>query len=274
MRVGQVIFALLVVTAMGLGVWWALLDEQASPTGQQSSGESAGALGTAHEPADVKPQESALPRPAVSSEITYRELISQRVVEARKPFKLPQSPHMRSPSGEKDPLQCEPADSDCDLSSPHFALSWDEAQWMRRHGFLDAKQVLAVSQLSDEEIDERAQLGDPAAVSELAKRYLARGDELEAKEVLMDGIRGGNIFAAHQLAAVDEGRSLPFNKRPGLEWLLVARRMGDSQVGMSYILTRYPNLQPQEIDHAMLVADRRIEQFRLNSRVIERRPDR
>ncbi len=43
---------------------------------------------------------------------------------------------------------------------------------------------------------------------------------------------------------------------------------------MSYIIARYPNLQPAEIDQAMTVAERLSERLNLGNRVIERRPGR
>lgn len=275
MQASKVAVAGLVLSGLVFGFWWAQRgsaehhsDRRHIPSASAQIGESAIAVDRG-----VSSRDAPLAT-AERNESSYRETIRRRVEHANKPFKIPAPPAMRSPTGEKDTLQCAPPDSHCDAFGPLSASSWDEAQWMRRHGFLDAAQALAAADWSETELDHRAQLGEPAAVAELAKRYLAKGEELEAKEVLMDGVRRGNIYAAHQLAAIDEGRTLPFYKRPGLEWLFVARRMGDAQVGMTYITSRYPNLQPSEIDHAMLVADRRVEQFRLHARPMERRPDR
>lgn len=271
-KVAGVLFSLVV---FGIGLWWIQEGGLNSDLGEGSDSQGVQRI----EEGSISSELGASSARASfvgahSSGAAYSESIRQRVVNANKPFDLPDPPAMRSPTGEKDVLQCAPSDSHCDAFSPLFASSWDEAQWMRRHGFVDAAQQLAAAEWSESELDLRIKAGDPVAVAELAKRFLSKSEELEAKEVLMDGVRNGNIYAAHQLAAIDEGRTLPFYKRPGLEWLLVARRLGDAQVGMTYIMSRYPNLQPSEIDHAMLVADRRIEQFRLNGRTVERRPER
>lgn len=211
---------------------------------------------------------------ATSQAISYRDAIRQRVAASSRRMNLPPPPAMRSPSGEIDPLQCERSSSTCQYFSPMSAKSWDDAQWMRRHGFLDAAQLAEAERWSDAELDTRVKFGDPAAVAELARRFLENGDELYAREVLMDAVRRGNVYAAHRLAAIDNGRSFPFHTRPGLEWLLVARRMGDTEVTMTYIASQYDQLQPRELDHAMLIADRWAERLNLHSRPLQRRPER
>ncbi len=211
---------------------------------------------------------------ASSESASYSDVIRRRVAASSRMMMLPSPPAMRSPSGEIDPLQCERSSSTCEFHSPLSAMSWDEAQWMRNRGFLDAEQLAEAAGWTSAELDARAKSGEPAAVAEFARRLLENGEELQAKEVLMDGIRRGNVYAAHRLAAIDEGRSLPHYSRPGLEWLFVARRMGDTQVTMSYISGRYPGLSQSEIDSAMLFADRWSERLNLQNLQIQRRPER
>lgn len=214
------------------------------------------------------PQQSSTSAPRLS----LRDSIRQRAEQESREFRDPVAPASRSSTGATDPLQCIDADARCGEGDPLAASSWDEAQWMRSRGFVDQVQRNRAQGWTDSELEDRYRNGDPAAVSELARRFAQSGEELAAKKVLSDAVRGGNVFAAHELAGLDAGRSRPHYSRPGLEWLFVARRLGDGKVTMLYILERYPNLQPQEIDHAMTVAERVSERLDLPNRPVERRP--
>jgi|GEM_PF-4968724 len=208
-----------------------------------------------------------------SSRAPLRDLIRESAERESREFRDPVAPALRSPTGATDPLQCAVSVGiDCEQRGPLVAASWDEAQWMRSRGFLDEAQLETAKIWTDGELDDRYRNGDPAAVSELARRFAQSGEELAAKKVLADAVRGGNVFAAHQRAAIDAGKSAPHYSRPGLEWMFVARQLGDGRVTISYILARYPNIQPHEIDQAMTVAERLSERLNLRSRQIERRP--
>ncbi|MBT9161209.1 MAG: hypothetical protein DDT26_02513 [Dehalococcoidia bacterium] len=208
-------------------------------------------------------------------EMSLRASIRENAQRASREFRDPVSPALRSPDGRIDPLQCFPLEGhQCQQSDPMVAASWDEAQWMRSRGFLDAQQIERAKAWTDAELDDRYRNGDPSAVIELARRFEESGESLAARKVLADAVRGGNVFAAHQLASIDSGRATPHYSRPGLEWMFVARQLGDGRVTMSYIIARYPNLQPAEIDQAMTVAERLSERLNLGNRVIERRPGR
>lgn len=275
MDIKKITLAVLGLLAIGLGWHWhALRSAEAEVARQSGVPESHLELDGSGLGPDAAETDHDSDANLVSSSLSYRETIRRRVEDANKRFVLPKPPAMRSPSGAKDALQCEPPGDGCDPSSPLVARSWDEARWMRDHGFVDPSQKLAASGWSEETLDQRIRAGDPLAVAEMARRFLADGEELEAKEVLMQGVRNGNVYAAYQLAAVDEGRRLPVPMRWGLEWLFVARRMGDSQVDMSFIMSRYPDLTHAEIDHAMMAADRRTQQLGISTRSVRLRPDR
>lgn len=266
---------LILVVVLAFGLWW-LQQQPADETGMKG-GHAMAASGALDSDASAGSLERAMDDPGVvgrQTSETYRDQIRQRVANASRKISLPAPPAMRSPSGDIDLLQCARSDADCDYFSPFFASSWDEAQWMRKHGFVDEEQLKEAANWSELNLDRRLRGGDQLAVAELARRFVAEGRELEARELLKDGVRNGNIHAAHRLAAMDEGRTLPHYSRPGLEWLFIARRMGDSQANMTYIMSRYPNLQPHELDHAMLIADRHVERLGLNARPVRRRPER
>lgn len=202
-----------------------------------------------------------------------RGSIRRRVEEERRKFDLPSELPARSPTGAVDALQCIDGDLGCDPENPLRARSWPESQWMRERGFVDDRQQAIAERWSDAELDARYRAGDPAAVLELARRFSLNGEDIAARILLRDAVRAGNVRAAHQLAQSESGiRSA--HSRPGLQWLFVARRMGDGAVDLTYMRTQFPNLRDSEIDHAMLVADRYSQQLGLLSRPIQPRPER
>jgi hypothetical protein len=206
--------------------------------------------------------------------LNLRESIRRRVEEDSHMFTEPKAPALRSPSGEIDPLQCmDPKVDVCDnAANPFAASSWDEAQWMRARGFVDEQQLRAAGEWSDDELDQRYRSGDSLAVLELARRFSANEEPAAARRVLSDAVRLGNVRAAHELAAMEYGTSHEWYATPGLEWLFVARRLGDGGVTMSYVMQRYPGLQSAQIDQAMTAADRVFERLNLQAMPIQRRP--
>lgn len=210
---------------------------------------------------------------ASESSLDVRASVRRRADEERRRFSLPQNAPLRSPTGAVDSLQCVADEVGCESDDPMAAESWPEAQWMRERGFVDEQQLAAAQRLSDSELDSRYQAGDPAAVLELARRFSVNGEEIEARTLLRDAVSRGNVRAAHELAR-SESQIRSAHSRPGLQWLFVARRMGDGRVTLSYMRSQFPNLQDREIDHAMLVADRYSHELGLLSRPVQTRPER
>jgi hypothetical protein len=272
----KVLLAIVLMAGLAL----ALLDRDPSERATGNPVVSGTAPGMAADPLD---QDTGISAPAsapgraspLESGGTVRASIERRSAELRadKSLRLPPPPAPRSPDGTVDPLQCDPVSPTCFAKrDPLSADSWDEAQWMRRHGFVDAAQAAAAETWSEEVLDHRLRLGDPAATMELARRLLNEQKEHEAIVLLTDAVQGGNVLAAHRLAAIDEGRRLAYNPFPGMEWLFVARRLGDGKVTLEYIRHRYPGVEFRHIDHSMVIADRLILRYGLQNRPVERRP--
>jgi hypothetical protein len=244
--------------------------QQTTPTNVESStAQREGNFGSA-----VQDPQSETPSTLAQGQSDVRESIRRRVKEDQHEFIDPKPPALRSPAGETDPLQCmDPSVDVCDNSSnPLAASSWDEAQWMRARGFVDEQQLANAGVWSDAELDQRYRNGDAAAVLELARRFSAANERAAARRVLSDAVRLGNIRAAHELAKLDYGKSYEWYATPGLEWLFVARRLGDGGVTMTYVMQRYPNTQPAQLDQAMTAADRVFERLNLQAMPTERRP--
>lgn len=244
------------------------LEGQSNQVDQRSKGLSTQADDMAP---DERPSGEKPPPDATDFQAHFRD----RVANLPRSIKLPRPLSDRSPSGEMDPLQCEAPWEGCEPNDPRFAASWEEAQWMRRRGFVDSKQREAALAWNDAELDERYRLGDPAAVVELARRFEVGGEYLAANLVLSDALKTGNVQAAYELLALDKPRSagaMDGYVRNGLEWVFVARRMGDGRATMSYAMSQFPNLRPDQLDMAMLAADRIAAEYRLNDAVVEYRP--
>lgn len=205
--------------------------------------------------------------------VDLRGAIRRRAEEERRQFALPSDPPLRSLTGAVDPLQCTMGGVECDTDDPLRAESWPESQWMREHGFIDEQQRATAQGWSDAELDSRYRSGDPAAMLELARRFSLNGEDIAARTLLQDAVSLGNVRAAHELARSESGiRSA--HSRPGLQWLFVARRMGDGKVDLTYMRSQFPDLRDGEIDHAMLVADRYSLQLGLFRRPVQPRPER
>lgn len=275
MKKSSMLLSLAIGGALAIVFLWRYADPSAAtiaPSGEASASQLAQAppLDRSLDSDDASGGESPS---ASDTSLDVRASVRRRADEERRRFSLPQNAPLRSPTGAVDPLQCVADEVGCESDDPMAAESWPEAQWMRERGFVDKQQLAAAQRLSDSELDSRYQAGDPAAVLELARRFSVNGEEVEARTLLRDAVSRGNVRAAHELAR-SESQIRSAHSRPGLQWLFVARRMGDGRVTLSYMRSQFPNLQDREIDHAMLVADRYSHELGLLSRPVQTRPER